>query len=68
MFVLAFGLLLAFGLQGQFAEIAPGEGGGDKFTCSLEVLSCGWFQGTRQICHQNGGGADCRCGQSTTCG
>ncbi len=72
MFVLAFGLFLAFGLQGQFAQldpisVDPPDGGG--LTCTAEQLSCGWGNGTRQICHENGGknSVGCVCGTSTKC-
>jgi hypothetical protein len=35
-------------------------------SCKVEVLSCRMFK-TRQICHINGNGVDCTCGQSTEC-
>jgi hypothetical protein len=36
--------------------------------CKVEVIDCpGWNTGDRQVCHQNGTGLTCTCGQSTTC-
>jgi hypothetical protein len=35
--------------------------------CRVEIISCGWFSGSRQVCHQNGGGLSCNCGESTVC-
>ncbi len=36
--------------------------------CKVEVIDCpGWGTGDRQVCHQNGTGLTCTCGQSTKC-
>ena len=67
-FGLAFlGSVLMFN-QGVMAQASlPGDGG-SQFTCKVEILVCSWWHGTtRQICHQNGTGVECPCGQSTTC-
>lgn len=39
----------------------------DGIECKVEVISCGWLAGTRQVCHQNANGLICECGTSTTC-
>jgi hypothetical protein len=65
-FGLAFlGSVLLFNGNAKAQESEPGEGG---YSCKVEIITCNWFTGTtRQICHQNGAGVDCSCGQSTTC-
>ncbi|SFT68601.1 hypothetical protein SAMN04489724_1604 [Algoriphagus locisalis] len=43
----------------------PGEGG---FQCKTESIRCNWYNAVvRLICHQNGDGISCNCGESTTC-
>ena len=38
------------------------------FNCRVEVIDCpGWGTGSRQVCHQNGSGVCCSCGESTKC-
>lgn len=49
------------------------------FKCKVEILPCYTSAGagglassilgskSRQICHENGNGLDCKCGQSTSC-
>jgi hypothetical protein len=68
MFALAFGLLLTFGLQGQFAQIDPVEtlpGDGDS------PARCFWQQRTcpsgnlREECLVVGDGRSCSCGEVT---
>jgi hypothetical protein len=64
-FGLAFLGSMAFG---GFATNAQGMGGEGGLECKVEVLTCNWFTGsTRQICHQNGTGVTCVCGQSSNC-
>ncbi len=59
-----FMLFFAFGITTEAtARVGQGE------SCKVEVLDCpGWGTGNRQICHVNGNGVDCTCGQSTKCG
>lgn len=42
------------------------EGSGN-LDCKVEVVDCVEGGGTRQICHVNGEGVQCTCGDSTTC-
>ena len=36
--------------------------------CKVEVIDCpSWGTGDRQVCHVNGGGVACTCGDSTKC-
>lgn len=68
---------LIFGLTfiGSFAFGSPevkaqevGGGGGGGFECKTEVIRCNWWNAdTRTICHENGNGISCICGESTTC-
>lgn len=42
----------------------PEEG----FDCKIEIIRCNWYNAdVRQICHQNGDGISCICGESTSC-
>jgi len=68
LFGLAFLGAMAFSGSILFAQgmADPGQGGG--FECKIELLKCNWYSSeTRQICHQNGDGLSCICGQSTNC-
>lgn len=43
--------------------------GDAELKCKVEIIDCpGWGTGDRQICHQNGTGLNCTCGESTNCG
>ena len=37
--------------------------------CKTEVFDCGWFDDNdhRTICHTNGNGLSCNCGESSKC-
>jgi 1,4-dihydroxy-2-naphthoyl-CoA synthase len=39
---------------------------GSDLSCKVEVIDCS-SGGTRQICHKNGEGVSCLCGDSTEC-
>lgn len=66
-FGLAFLGSLAFSSYNANAQGMGGGGSGGE--CMVEVIICNWIHGTmRQICHQNGNGVTCNCGDSTNCG
>jgi hypothetical protein len=59
----------ADGTQEVFAETEvalENAVAGSGFTCKVEVINCEGG-GTRQICHKNGKGVLCECGDSTLC-
>jgi hypothetical protein len=66
-FGLAFlGSFLFINCGAMAQESVPGSGEG--FECKIELIRCNWYNAdTRQVCHQNGDGLSCICGQSTTC-
>lgn len=40
----------------------------DPIVCKVEIFDCpGLGTGDRQICHENGNGVTCNCGDSTNC-
>jgi hypothetical protein len=68
-FVFGLAFLGSMGIGGISvnAQTLGGSGGGAD-QCKVELLLCSiWTGSTRQICHLNGDGVDCTCGQSTTC-
>ncbi len=67
LFGLAFFGSFTFGsTEVQAQEVGGGGSGG--FECKTETVRCNWWNAdTRTICHQNGNGISCICGQSTTC-
>lgn len=67
---LIFGLALigsfAFGSTEVKSQEMGGDGSGTE--CKTEVIRCTWYNAdTRTICHENGNGISCNCGESTTC-
>ncbi|MDO8965398.1 hypothetical protein [Algoriphagus sp.] len=68
-FGLAFLGSMAFGTNDVKAQGVGGPGGGiGGFECKVEIFICNYFTGSsRQVCHQNGDGVSCLCGESTTC-
>lgn len=66
-FGLAFLGSLTFSSSNTNAQGMGGDGSGG-FECKTESIRCNWYNAeTRLICHQNGDGLSCVCGQSTTC-
>ncbi|MGJ3236795.1 hypothetical protein [Marivirga sp.] len=62
-------LLVASLFGANFAVSQELEGGGGGESCTTEILDCPrWGTGDRVICHENGGGINCNCGESTECG
>ena len=50
------------------AQVVGGPGGEGGFECKTESIRCNWYNSdVRLICHQNGDGISCNCGESTTC-
>lgn len=68
-FGLAFLGSLAFCSSNTNAQGMGGDGSGTGgFDCKVEIIICNIFTGSsRQVCHQNGTGVSCVCGESTTC-
>jgi len=66
-----FALTLMGGVMLHAQEFSPepgnGAGGVGVRECNTEIISCGWFSGSRTVCHVNGNGISCNCGDSTKC-
>ncbi|UAM98033.1 hypothetical protein K8354_17385 [Polaribacter litorisediminis] len=57
---------MALGIAFSFV---PNEANAFQNECTSEQIDCpGWGTGDRTICHVNGNGVGCNCGDSTTCG
>lgn len=67
--ILTLAIICSFGILSTPTysdEFLPGDGSGG--TCKVELINCNWSGTvTRQICHVNGTGITCNCGDSTKC-
>ena len=62
-------LIAVFAINGVLALVPlNAKAVTEPITCKVEVVDCpGLGTGDRQVCHQNGDGLACTCGQSTVC-
>jgi hypothetical protein len=68
LFITALGFVAFFAINAITILIPFEAKASEPIICKVEIFDCpGWGTGNRQVCHQNGNGVSCTCGESTTC-